>query len=129
MKVTVVLAAFVLTASVAHAQATPEGNQVFLESNVQERPEILSGPRLQYPDLLRQTGVQGRVVVQFIVDTLGRAEPASVKVIESTHRAFDQSAKSYILRAMFRPRRNQGRPVRVLMNVPVDFKIAVDVRG
>jgi len=123
MKAAVVLAAFVLLASVAHAQATAEGNQVFLESNVQERPEIVSGPRLQYPDLLRQTGVQGRVVVQFIVDTLGRAEPASVKVIESTNRGFDQSAKSYILRAMFRPGRDHGKSVRVLMNVPVDFKI------
>ena len=51
----------------------PSSDQVFMESVVEERPEVLSGPQLQYPDLLRQAGVQGRVLVQAIIDTSGRA--------------------------------------------------------
>src|SRR6266550_3339781 len=39
----------------------PDAGQVFMESVVEERPEVLSGPALNYPDLLRQAGVQGRV--------------------------------------------------------------------
>ena len=101
----------------------PSSDQVFVESVVEERPEVLSGPQLQYPDLLRQAAIQGRVLVQAIIDTTGRAEPPSVKVIQSPNPGFDQSAKNYVLRALFRPARVHGRAVRVLINLPIDFKI------
>jgi protein TonB len=101
----------------------PSSDQVFMESVVEERPEVLSGPSLQYPDLLRQAGVQGRVIVQAIIDTSGRAEPPSVKVIQSPNPGFDQAARQYVLRALFRPARVHGRAVRVLVNLPIDFKI------
>ena len=98
-------------------------DQVFMESVVEERPEVLSGPQPQYPDLLRQAGIQGRVIVQAIIDTSGRAESPSVKVIQSPNPGFDQPAKTYVLRALFRPARVHGRAVRVLVNLPIDFKI------
>lgn len=101
----------------------PSSDQVFMENVVEERPEVLSGPALQYPDLLRQAGIQGRVIVQAIIDTTGRAEPPSVKIIQSPNPGFDQSARSYVLRALFRPARVHGRAVRVLVNLPIDFKI------
>src|SRR2546426_3521367 len=101
----------------------PSSDQVFMESVVEERPEVLSGPQPQYPDLLRQAGVQGRVLVQAIIDTTGRAEPASLKIIQSPNPGFDQPAKNYVLRALFRPARVHGRAVRVLVNLPIDFKI------
>ena len=101
----------------------PSSGDVYMESVVEERPEVLSGPQLQYPDLLRQAAIQGRVLVQAIIDTTGRAEPPSVKVIQSPNPGFDQSAKNYVLRALFRPARVHGRAVRVLINLPIDFKI------
>jgi TonB family protein len=98
-------------------------DQVFMESVVEERPVIISGPQLNYPDLLRHAGVQGRVLVQAIIDTSGRAEPQSVKIIQSPNPGLDQPAKNYVLRALFRPARVHGRAVRVLLNLPIDFKI------
>src|SRR6267378_8679351 len=38
----------------------------------EERAEVLTSPLPVYPDLLRQAGVQGRVVLEAIVDTTGR---------------------------------------------------------
>jgi len=101
----------------------PSSDQVFMESVVEERPEILSGPPIQYPDVLRQAGVTGRVVVQAIIDPTGRAEPASVQVVQSPNPGFDQSAKDYVLGAQFRPARVHGRAVRVLVNLPIDFNV------
>lgn len=101
----------------------PAASQVYMESVVEEKPEILSGPQLPYPELLRQAGVQGRVVVQLILDTLGRAEPSSVKVIQTPDAGFDQVATNYVLHALFRPARVHGRAVRVLLNIPIDFKV------
>jgi TonB family protein len=100
-----------------------ESDQVYMESVVEERPELVSGPQLEYPDLLRQAGIQGRVLVQAIIDTTGRAEPQSVNVIQSPNPGFDQPSTDYVLRALFRPARVHGRPVRVLLNLPIDFKI------
>ena len=99
----------------------PTGNEVFMEAIVEEKPAVLSGPTLQFPELLRQAQIQGRVLVQAIVDTLGRAEPNSVKVLQSPNPGFDQSAKSYVLKALFRPARVHGRAVRVLIQIPIDF--------
>jgi TonB family protein len=101
----------------------PTGNEVFMEAIVEEKPSVLSGPTLQYPELLRQAGIQGRVLVQAIIDTLGRAEPNSVKILQSPNPGFDQPAKTYVLKALFRPARVHGRAVRVLINLPIDFRI------
>ena len=116
--------------SQVEAACPPGGNrdgraadQVYAEAAVDERAEILSAPPLEYPPALRHAGLQGRVSVQAVIDTLGRAELASVKVIARPNTAFDESARAYVLHAVFRPARVKGRAVRVLMTVPVDYRI------
>ena len=101
----------------------PTGNEVFMEAIVEEKPSVLSGPIPVYPELLKQAQIQGRVIVQAVIDTLGRAELNSVKVLQSPNPGFDQSAKNYVLKALFRPARVHGRAVRVLINIPIDYKI------
>ena len=112
------------------AACPPRGNgdaraadQVFAEAAVDERAEIVSAPPLEYPPALQHAGLQGRVTVQAVIDTLGRAEPASLKVIAHPNAAFDESARAYVLHAVFRAARVKGRAVRVLIKVPVDYRI------
>ena len=112
------------------AACPPGGNgdgraadQVYAEAAVDEPAAIVSAPPLEYPPALRHAGLQGRVTVQAVIDTLGRAEPASLKVIARPNTAFDQSARDYVLHAVFRPARVKGRAVRVLIRVPVDYRI------
>jgi TonB family protein len=93
-----------------------------LTTSVFVGPELRSGPRLQYPELLRRAGIEGRVIVQATIDTTGRAEPASVKVIERAHAGFNESAASWVRQALFRPARVNGQAVRALMNIPIEFK-------
>jgi len=90
---------------------------------VDERPEVLSGPILTYPELMRQAGIEGRVVVEVVIDSLGRAEPGSLRIVESPQRAFEAAALAYVRRALFRPARVMGRSVRVLVRLPIDFRI------
>ena len=99
------------------------GNDVFMEAIVEEKPSVLSGPIPVYPELLKQAQIQGRVVVQAVIDTLGSAELNSVKILQSPNPGFDQSARQYVLKALFRPARVHGRAVRVLINIPIDYKI------
>ena len=116
--------------SQVEAACPPGGNrdgraadQVYAEAAVDERAEIVSAPPLEYPPALRHAGLQGRVSVQAVIDTLGRAELASVKVIARPNTAFDESARAYVLHAVFRPARVKGRAVRVLITVPVNYRI------
>jgi len=116
--------------SQVEAACPPGGNrdgraadQVYAEAAVDERAEIGSAPPLEYPPALRHAGLQGRVSVQAVIDTLGRAELASVKVIARPNTAFDESARAYVLHAVFRPARVKGRAVRVLITVPVNYRI------
>ena len=97
-------------------------DDVLSESMVDERPVFLSGPPLEYPQLLRQAGIQGRVLVRAVIDTTGRAEPASVQVIDSPHPGFNEAARNALLQARFRGGRFRGRAVRVLITLPVDFR-------
>ncbi len=98
--------------------------EVYLEAIVEEKPAVLSAPEARYPEMLRQAGIQGRVVIQAIIDTSGRAEPNSIKIIRSPNPGFDEASRTWMLRALFRPARVHGRAVRVLVEVPIDYRIA-----
>lgn len=96
---------------------------VFNEAVVEERPEVLSAPNPPYPELLRQAGITGTVMLEGIVDTLGRAEPGSIKVVSSPNVGFNQPAVTTMQKALFRPARVRGRAVRVLIRLPIVFKL------
>ena len=99
------------------------GNEVYAEGLVEERPALLSAPAPVYPALLKQAGIQGRVILPAVIDTTGRVEPASVGIMKSPHPGFDQPTKDWVLKALFRPARLQGRGVRVFINLLVDYSI------
>jgi protein TonB len=104
------------------AVGTPGGDGSALDpSLVDELPMRLAGPAPAYPDLLRQAGLQGRVVLEAVIDTLGRVERGSVVVVESAHPAFVAPAQQSLLKSLFRPARVRGKAVRVRVRVPIDF--------
>jgi protein TonB len=87
------------------------------------RPEVLTGPLPVYPELLRQAGVQGHVVLEAVVDTTGRVRPASISVVSATNPGFVAPARQALLATLFRPARVGGRAVPMLVRVPFDFTI------
>jgi len=102
----------------------PSSDQVLSVDVVQEKPERLAGPQPVYPPLLQQAGIQGVVRVEAIIDTTGRVEPNSVRVVESPNPGFDQAAKTVVLKSLYRPARVYGRAVRVLIQQPINFQIS-----
>lgn len=106
-----------------HLRLVEGRDAVYMETVVDLRPQVLASPPIRYPDKLRQAGLEGRVVVEAIIDTLGRAEPRSVKIIGTPDLEFADAARDWVRHANFRPGRVRGRPVRVLVRLPVDFKL------
>jgi TonB family protein len=58
-----------------------------------------------------------------VIDTLGRVEPASVQVLESSHSGFEDPAMQAVLRARFNPARLGETPVRQLTRQRISFKL------
>jgi periplasmic protein TonB len=98
-------------------------SQVYVEAVVDEVPIRLSGPLPQYPPLLKDAGIEGQVIIEFVVGVDGHPEPESFRVIESANKAFERPAREAILASVYRPGRMRGQPVRVLVRQPVTFAI------
>jgi protein TonB len=90
---------------------------------VEELPVLLTHPSPRYPDLLRQAGIEGRVIVEAVIDTTGRAERESLRVVSSSHALFAPEASALVLGSRYRPARFGGRAVRVRILVPVAFAL------
>lgn len=89
-----------------------------------EQPaEVLSGPLPAYPELLRQAGVQGRVVLEAVVDTTGRVLPQSISVVSATNPGFVTPARQALLATLFRPAMTGGKPARLRVRIPYEFTI------
>jgi periplasmic protein TonB len=106
---------------------TIEG-EVFLAAEVDETPQATNPAACQgkYPPVMASAGIPGRVVMQFIVNTNGHVDAGSVKVMSSTHKAFEEPAKQGITApsCTFKPGSSRGTPVRVLVQQAVSFKVA-----
>ena len=89
----------------------------------EEHAEVLSGPLPVYPDLLRQAGVQGRVVLEAVVDTTGRVLAQSIAIVSATNPAFVAPARQALLATLFRPAMVGGKAVRIRVRIPYEFAI------
>lgn len=75
-----------------------------------------------YPPAASEEGVQGRVVVEFVVGKDGSITNA--RVVRTRHPALDREALR-VIQAMPRwiPGRNNGQPVKVTYTLPVTFRL------
>ncbi|HET9707004.1 MAG TPA: hypothetical protein VFP39_01740 [Gemmatimonadales bacterium] len=101
---------------------TPVEDEVYDPNLVDDPPILLSSPQL-VPALLPQTVPTSRVVVQAVIDTAGRPEPTSVRVIQSADSAFVHNAQLWMLRTLWRPALVGGRPVRLRVNRAIDYTV------
>jgi protein TonB len=95
-----------------------------VDARVVEAPPVLvNHPTPRYPEALRQAGIEGEVLVEAVLDTLGRVEDASARVIRGTHALMDTEALTVVRASQYRPGRMGARAVRVRILVPVRFAL------
>ena len=106
-------------------KAVVQSDQPYFEFQV-EKPVVPAPGSIspRYPDMLRQAGVEGEVLAQFVVDTTGRAEPGSLKILKSSHDMFVQSVKNALPQMKFIPAEVGGRKVKQLVQQPFTFSIS-----
>ena len=78
------------------------------------KPAMLASdsPWPVYPEILRRAGIEGDALVQFIVDTTGQVEEASLKVFKASHELFARAVDSALPGLRFVPAEIRGMKVR-----------------
>ncbi len=77
---------------------------------------------VKYPEKARREGIEGKVTVDFVINTTGDVEDVSVS--QSTYAGFDKAAMD-VFKDMPRwePGKQRGHPVKVKLSIPVEFKL------
>lgn len=107
----------------------PEEEQPFMV--VEDMPEFPGGQaalleylrkNIKYPSICRENGIQGRVLIQFIVNKDGSI--VDPEVVKSVNPYLDKEALRVIsTMPSWKPGSQRGKPVRVKFTVPVNFKL------
>ena len=76
---------------------------------------------MKYPDIARKAGVEGRVIVTFVVNEVGNV--VSPTITRGIGADLDLEAIRVLSETKFNPGRQDGKPVRVKMTLPIVFKL------
>lgn len=101
------------------------GGRTYVDSQVDKpaAPDRSNAPP-EYPELLRREGVEGTVMAQFVVDTTGRADVTTFRVLKPAHPLFVQAVRNALPKMKFSPAERDGRKVKQLVRAPFAFRIA-----
>ena len=99
-------------------------NQTYFEFQVEKQVSPYPNqPAPRYPDMLRSANVEGEVLAQFVVDTSGRADMGTFKVLKSTHDLFTNAVRSALPNMRFYPAEVGGKHVKQLVQMPFQFNL------
>ncbi len=107
-----------------HSVIEVESQEVFVTAEVM--PSLIGDlssiqENIHYPEIARIAGIQGKVIIQFVVDEKGRVvDPTVVRGIGA---GCDEEALKAVRTARFVAGRQEGKPVRVRMSLPVVFRL------
>jgi TonB family protein len=85
-----------------------------------ERP---GNPAPRYPAKLEAARVEGSVKVRVVVDTLGRADMSTFRLLKSTNDHFTNSILAILPRMRFTPAQLDGHAVSQWVDLPFDFRV------
>lgn len=93
---------------------------------VEQMPTIIGGSArlyelLDYPEIARQAGIEGMVVVQVVIRPDGT--PADPIIARSGGDVLDEAAVRAVMKLTFEPGRQRGKAVAVRLAIPIRFRL------
>lgn len=93
---------------------------------VEQMPQLKGGlaglqSKIEYPERCRRAGIEGRVIIQFIVTEEGTVKNAHIT--RGIGGGCDEEALRVVKEAQFVPGRQRGRPVPVQYSLPITFRL------
>jgi protein TonB len=93
---------------------------------VEEMPEPIGGigaiqQLIEYPEIAKRAGVEGKVYVLAFVDENGNV--TNVRLIKGIGAGCDEAALDAVRKTKFKPGKQRGTPVKVQVSIPIVFKL------
>lgn len=101
-----------------------QGDTPYFEFQVEKPAAMAGAANMVYPEMLRSAQVEGTVLASFVVDTSGRADMGTFKVLRSDHELFTNAVKNALPRIRYLPAEVGGRKVKQLVQQPFQFSLA-----
>lgn len=105
------------------AASVRPGVLVFKEYEADQPPQMIPENRATpcYPDLARQQGIDGKVILELVIDENGTV--ADARVIRSDNPVFNAVSIATVRRWRYLPARMQGQAVAVYKSVSLVFRL------
>ena len=101
-------------------EAEPSKDE-FVDVSEEPEPIVPIEKLIQYPEVAKRSGLEGKVIVQALIAKDGRVE--KVDVLKSDYDLFKQAAVDAMLKAKFTPARQNGTPLRIWITRTITFKL------
>ncbi len=110
------------------------GPKIYTQNSVEKKATFLHGDEVQflnrwvyeyikYPESAIRNGVEGRVIVEFVVDNKGKV--GQVEIVRGVDEEIDAQVRKVILASpKWKPARIGGKEVSVRISLPVEFKLS-----
>ena len=111
------------------ATGPPDEGGTFVAAVVDRKAELTNRrelPRIMerlYPEVLKDAGIGGRVVVQFVVEPSGRIDMSTVKIMSADHDGLVEATRRALREFRFSPARMGDRTVRMLTQMPIVWQV------
>jgi len=101
---------------------TPTFTPYTVKPAIKNRGEVARALQREYPELLRNAGIGGTVLVWFFIDTKGRVQNTQIRQ-SSGHEALDRAALKVADVFQFTPGLNRDKKVPVWIALPIIFQV------
>ncbi|MFB6279557.1 MAG: TonB family protein, partial [Salinibacter sp.] len=111
-------------ATESSSATTTDDEEVYMV--VDNQPELVGGMEalqnaVSYPEMAKEAGVEGRVIVQFVVDENGTVTDPTIT--RGAHKLLNEAALEAVKEQTFKPGKLEGQSVPVQMSLPVTFRL------
>lgn len=92
---------------------------------VEEMPQPIGGLQaiqqmIEYPEIAKRAGIEGKVFVRAFVDETGAV--TSAEIVKGIGGGCDEAAMDAIIKTKFTPGKQRGKPIKVQVTIPIVFK-------
>lgn len=108
----------------------PKRNVIISDEPFIEIPDQLPVPvdgmagiesKITYPQIAKRVGITGRVWVRAYIDKSGKV--VKTEIVKGIGGGCDEAAMNAVLKTKFKPGKQRGRPVKVKVVIPIDFRL------
>lgn len=107
----------------------PDPNDGLYQFVPYDEPPVMIGgmaallQKLEYPELARKAGIEGKAIMSVLVDEQGKTVKVRVLKESGARIGFEDAAEQALMKMKWKPAYQRDVPVKVWISVPVTFKL------